>query len=180
MKLEQAKQIAEEVKGWLEPYCKRIEIAGSIRRQKSEVNDVEILCIPKQPYLFGHYSDNVDQHISELIDAKLLSYRCNKKGQVVYGIKNKLLTHVASGFPLDIFITNEEWWPVALVVRTGPKASNIKIAMAAKKKGWKFRAYGSGFTIYNPCSGEQEKIICKSEREVFEAVGLEYLEPERR
>ena len=53
--------------------------------------------------------------------------------------------------------------------------------MKAKERGWKFNAYGSGFTCYNICSGEEEgKILCKTEREVFETVGLKYEEPEKR
>ena len=53
--------------------------------------------------------------------------------------------------------------------------------MVDKEKGWGLKPYGSGFTRIIPgCEGEVEKIICKSEREVFEAVGLEYKEPWER
>jgi DNA polymerase/3'-5' exonuclease PolX len=68
----------------------------------------------------------------------------------------------------------EERWAVALVVRSGGAETNKRIATAALRKGWHFRAYGRGFTTPD---GE---VICRSEREVFEEVGLPYLPPEER
>lgn len=47
MKLAQALAIAEKVKALLAPHCERIEIAGSIRRKKPDVKDIEIVAIPK-------------------------------------------------------------------------------------------------------------------------------------
>ena len=47
MTLERAKEIAEKVVSQLSPYCERIEIAGSVRREKPFPKDVEIVCIPR-------------------------------------------------------------------------------------------------------------------------------------
>lgn len=188
MKLKDAEVVANEVKDWLMPYCKNLAIVGSVRRRSANPNDAELLCIPriehcgllKEPgELFTNPFPKVnklDKALQKLIRGKLLAYRLNSKGSQVYGEKNKLLTHVASGFPVDVFSTDEECWPVALVVRTGPKSSNIRIAMAAKKLGWGFNAYGSGYTKKDG----SEKIICTSEREVFEFIGLEYKQPWER
>jgi len=49
------------------------------------------------------------------------------------------------------------------------------IARAALRKGWRFHAYGTGFT-----DEYGREIICKNEREVFEFLGLRYLEPWER
>ncbi|GAJ14573.1 unnamed protein product, partial [marine sediment metagenome] len=54
MKLEQAQKIAEEVVKRLSPYCQRIQIAGSIRRQKPQVRDVDIVLIPSDPWNLTH------------------------------------------------------------------------------------------------------------------------------
>ena len=178
MKLKEAQKIAEEVKGWLKPYCQRIEIVGSVRRRKAECGDMELLCVPKtEPCgLLGMPTiDMCSVKIQSLMRQHKLDFRLNSKGSRVYGPKNKLLTHVASGFPVDIFSTDEEGWATAMVIRTGSKSNNIRIAMAAKKKGWKFNAYGSGFT-----KEDDSKVICKIEKEVFEDVGLKYLEPWER
>lgn len=45
MNLSEARPIAERIKSELAPYCSRIEIAGSIRRKRQIVNDIEIVCI---------------------------------------------------------------------------------------------------------------------------------------
>jgi len=170
MELEKAKAIAENIKAVLESSCQRIVIAGSIRRQKPDVGDIELLCIPI--YIAG--VDILDARIKALIRFNMLGYRLNKLGRKVYGPKNKLLTHLPSGIGVDIFSTDEECWPVALVVRTGGKVSNMRIATAALKQGYRFHAYGRGFSTP---SGE---IVCHSEREVFGVVGLSYLEPWKR
>jgi len=171
MELERAKAIAEQLKRLLEPACERIVIAGSIRRRKPEVGDIELLCIPK--YVAG--VDQLDREIGALFIQRILGFRLNKLGSKVYGPKNKLLRHLESGIGVDIFSTSEECWPVALVVRTGGKITNQRIATAALRKGYRFHAYGSGFSTPN---GE---IVCHSEREVFETAGLPYQEPwERR
>ena len=170
-KLAQAKQIAEEVMARLEPSCERIVIAGSIRRERPYVGDIELLCIPR----CNGFVDQLDRSVEALIKQGILDFRRNKLGSKVYGPKNKLLLHVPTGFGVDIFSTTEECWAVSLVVRTGGAETNKRIASEALKKGWRWHAYGRGFTTPD---GE---IICRSEQEVFKAVGLPYLEPwERR
>ena len=164
--LHRAKEVANELKQMLEPCCNRIAIAGSIRRRKPEVGDIELLVIPRANYL--------DKLLHDLMMQNVLAMRLNKRGQRAYGPKNKLMVHLPSGIGLDIFSTTEECWPVALVIRTGGAETNKRIAMAAINKGWHLKAYGSGF------STPQGNIICNSEREVFELVELPYQEPWER
>lgn len=170
MELQKAKAIAEELKALLEPVCQRVIIAGSIRRQKPEVGDIELLCIPK----FIDGVDQLDREIGALVIQGRLGFRLNKRGSRAYGPKNKLMLHIPSGIGVDIFSTDLGCWPVALVVRTGSAETNKRIAMAAIRKGWHLRAYGRGFTTPD---GE---MVCRSERDVFEFAGLPYLEPWER
>ncbi|GAJ14556.1 unnamed protein product, partial [marine sediment metagenome] len=115
-----------------------------------------------------------DREIQGMCIMKILDLRRNKRGSTTYGPKNKLMVYVPSGIGVDIFSTDEECWPVALVVRTGGKQTNIRICMAAQERGYQFHAYGSGF------STPHGEIVCHSEREVFETVGLPYQRPEER
>lgn len=170
MLLKNADTIAQEVKTLLEPGCKRIEIAGSVRRRKSVVGDIEFLCIP----CFEGGVDQLDKIIGGLMVEKVLGFRRNSRGSTVYGSKNKLLVHLPTGMAIDVFSTDEECWWVSLVVRTGPKESNIRIATAAKRKGWQLKAYGAGFDT--PLGLQR----CMSEEDVFIMVGLPYFPPERR
>ena len=180
MELEKAKAIAERLKALLTAACGRINmdgsdqpaiiIAGSIRRLKPDVGDIELLCVPR--YIVG--VDMLDAKVRTLILLRTLDFRLNRRGSKMYGTKNKLLVHVESGIGVDIFSTTEKCWPVALVVRTGGKETNTRIAAAALRKGYRFRAYGDGFDTPNG------HIHCSNEREVFEVVGLPYKEPWKR
>ena len=64
MELYEARVITEDLLAYQRPYCERIEIAGSVRRRRPQVNDIEIVCIPKtivqQRTLFhtGSYRDS--------------------------------------------------------------------------------------------------------------------------
>ena len=171
MKLQKAKAIAEELKELLAPACERVEIAGSIRRRKPEVNDIELLCIPK--YMVG--VDQLDRQIGALLVQRILGFRLNKRGSRVYGPKNKLMVHIPSGIGVDIFSADEQCWPVALVVRTGGERTNKEIAPRAIERGMRFHAYGRGFTL-----SDGSELVCKSEEDVFRAVGLRYIEPWER
>ena len=64
MNLQQAQQIAERIKSELAPHCDRIEIAGSIRRKKPEVKDIEIVCIPK-PYETGLFASGIAKVVDQ-------------------------------------------------------------------------------------------------------------------
>lgn len=172
MELEKARAIAEELKELLAPACEQIEIAGSIRRRKPDVGDIELLCIPR----FEVGVNLLDREVGWYLQKQLFDYRRNKRGSIAYGPKNKLLLHKPSGIGVDIFSTTEECWPVALVMRTGGKSTNMGIASRAIERGMRFHAYGRGFT-----RGDGSELICRSEQDVFRAVGLPYLEPwERR
>jgi DNA polymerase/3'-5' exonuclease PolX len=170
MELEKAKAIAEELKTLLETACKKIVVAGSIRRCKPFPNDVELLCIPR----FVNGIDQLDETIKALVAQGQLDFRRNKLGSRVYGPKNKLMAHLPSGIGVDVFSTDEECWWVSLVMRTGGEVTNKRIAMAAIRKGWHLKAYGRGF------SAPDGELVCSTERDVFEFVGLAYKEPWER
>ena len=64
MELEKARAIASEVVKRLSPYCQRIEVAGSVRRKKAQVNDIDLVLIPSDLWnlhieVFTHSLDTV-------------------------------------------------------------------------------------------------------------------------
>lgn len=162
--LEEAECVASELVSRLQDACHRIEVVGSVRRRKPSVGDIEILYIPREGL-----PDPTETRIMKLITKGILEVRGG------YGEWNKLMVHPASGIKVDLFKTTRGRWPVSLAVRTGPRESNIAVATAAKRKGWKFHSYGTGFT-----DQWGREVACHSEREVFELVGLEYKSPEKR
>ena len=172
MKLQKAKAIAEELLEMLRPACKRITVAGSIRRRRLDCGDIELLVIPK----YEETIDLLDRELGWLMLKQVFDHRRDKLGRIIYGKQNKLLLHRPSGIGVDIFSTDEQCWPVALVVRTGGKHTNIEISRWAMEHGLHFHSYGRGFT-----RADGSELVCRSEQDVFRAVGLRYLEPwERR
>ena len=161
--------VAGEIVSWLKPYCKKIMIAGSLRREKAEVGDIEILCIPRLGY-----RDEVHYRIMYLIRNRFLDYRLNKKGSRTYGKQNKLLVHCESGIPLDVFSVSEEAWAMGLLIRTGSKMFNIRLCMQAKKLGFHIKPY-SGII-----DQRGNLLKPKTEEEIFELLKLDYISPEKR
>ena len=54
MDLKRAESIANTVIQRLKPYCSQIEVAGSVRRKKATVNDVDFVLIPSDPWNLSH------------------------------------------------------------------------------------------------------------------------------
>jgi DNA polymerase/3'-5' exonuclease PolX len=176
-----AQMVARELWGVLAPACEAIEIAGSIRRRKPMIGDVEIVYVPRYDVaklpdeMFAQAEQNMaDLAIENLLLCGVLGKRTNVNGREMFGEKNKLVRHMATGMPVDLFATTEDAWFNYLVCRTGGSESNIAICNAAIARGWKWNPYGAGFS-----RGDETRRM-KSEREVFEFVGLQYLEPEER
>lgn len=175
-------RIAKELCDVLKPVTDRLIVAGSLRRRRQEVGDVEILYIPKR--VPGQEIDMfapapalnlTDASIESLLRRNILEKRLNSVGAETWGDKNKLAVHVASGIPVDFFSTESNFWFNYLVCRTGGAENNRQIAMAANRKGWTWNPYRSGFT-----NETGELVAVRSERDVFELAGLPYREPWER
>jgi DNA polymerase/3'-5' exonuclease PolX len=174
-----AKQICDAI--W--PSVHRMIVAGSLRRRKESVGDVEILYIPRfatlprADDLFAPPEEVnlADQTIDSLIRDAIITPRRNVAGAVTWGDKNKLALHIESSVPVDLFATTEASWFNYLVCRTGSAANNTRIASAAQFRKWKWNPYGEGFTDQE---GNTVAVTC--EQDAFRLVGLPYLEPWQR
>jgi DNA polymerase/3'-5' exonuclease PolX len=163
----------------------RIALAGSLRRGKRAVGDVELLYISqvaeRRADLFSSKLVALaDLEIDKLVDADVLAKRRNKTGAFAWGAKNKLALHCAAGIPVDLFAATEENWWNYLVCRTGPAASNMEIATRAMRQGGKWTPYGNGFVRLGRNGEVAEQCDMQSEEDVFAFVGLPYKLPERR
>jgi DNA polymerase/3'-5' exonuclease PolX len=176
----EARTVAERIVAALSPFCERIEIAGSLRRGKPTVGDVEILYVPKAEDrpdgLFGSKPASLaDERIEQALADGAIVKRPSKAGIFTWGEKNKLAVHVASGIPVDFFGTTLENWWVSLVVRTGSAEMNLELTTTAQRQGRSLLAYGCG--VRQP---DGMVIAATSERAVFEMCGVAYREPHQR
>ncbi len=183
--------VAKELCDRLKPHTERIMVCGSLRRRKESVGDVEIVYIPKtspalqlaQSALFEIAGlspqtalvNLANEALIRLLSALTIQPRKNVNGSIMWGDKNKLAVHMASGIPIDFFSATESNWFNYIVCRTGGAENNVAIASAAQAKRWKWHPYRDGFT-------DQEGNIVKveSEQDVFRLVGLAYKEPWER
>ena len=154
MELKQGQRVAEEVVKTLAPHCSRIEVAGSIRREKPVVKDIDLVVIPNDPWRLTN----------ELI----------KLGQVK--MSGKKLVRVMLGLrQLDVYFADEETWATVLLIRTGSVENNIRLCSLAKKRGWRLAASGDG--LFNE---KGERIAGDTEQSIYEALSLPYQEPRER
>jgi len=178
---DEAEEVAAEIVDLMLGTCERIEVAGSVRRRKPDVGDVEIVFAPKvapttRPgEMFPVQTSLAHEMIDSLIGAHVLGVRELKDGRTSKGEQNMLLCHCRTGMPVDFFATTEECWWNYLVCRTGGKLNNIDVCNAARAKGWKWNPYGPGFTKENG-----EIVPARSEAEVFSLVGMAWKEPWER
>ena len=151
-----------------------------MRRRKQEVGDVEILYIPmfvaEPDGFFDRRTVNLaDRALDKLLADGVIEKRKNALGSEIWGGRNKLARHIATGVPVDLFAARfENWWNY-LVCRTGSAENNVRICMAAQTRGWKWTPYSAGFT-----DDRGSLVQVSREAEVFHLVGLPYLEPWQR
>jgi DNA polymerase (family 10) len=175
--------VAEELCTALKPHCERMAIAGSLRRQKPTVGDIELLFVAKMgvrkaDLLSIEEYSVADFHIGEWLRVGILAKRPNKVGVFTWGPLNKLAVHVSSGIPVDLFAEPkpEEWFR-SLVIRTGPKELNKRLIESAHRNGVQVHAYGNPALVRLSTGKPLE---CHSERDFFALCGVPYAEPWER
>ena len=158
--LEEAQRTAAEVKAVVEAQCEFIEVAGSIRRQKSKVHDIDFVVVAK--------SDAEWQKINEKL--KQLKAKPNCSGNSVI----KAFVPCQNGlFQVDFYRAKPSTFGIHLLVRTGSAEHNMWLAGYAISKGMRIR-YSEGLIK------EGSVIAGETEKDVFEALGLPYPLPSER
>jgi DNA polymerase (family 10) len=147
------KNLAREIRDKLKPFCKRIEIAGSIRRHEKNPGDIDVVLIPK--------------------DRVKLEEKMKTLGKFIQG-GEKESTWKVQNVNVELYYTNEDEWGAELLAYSGKKGSNIGLRMVAKRKGFKLTQHG----LYNRKTGR--KVAGKTEEEIYAALGRPYKEPEDR
>jgi DNA polymerase/3'-5' exonuclease PolX len=158
-----ANKIVEAVLEQLRPHCKRIQIAGSIRRKKENVGDIEIVAIPL-PYSNGMFEDGL---------AKVVNQWEKVKGELEFGKSKYTQRILPEGIKLDLFFAEEDNWGNILAIRTGSADYSYKVLAS----GWARRGFKS---IDGYLWKDDEKYEVREERELFDIVGIPYTEPKNR
>jgi len=135
----------------------KIEIAGSFRRFKETIGDVDILILSRR---------DVSEDILKHPRIKEILAKGETKISFLYELSNNKLIQI------DIRLIDEKSWGSALMYFTGSKEHNIQMRDLAIEKGYKLNEYG----LFK----DEIYIAGRSEEEVFEKLSIQYIPPEIR
>jgi DNA polymerase (family 10) len=134
----------------------RIELAGSLRRGKETVGDLDILGISSRP-------EEAARAFCTLPEVEEILAQGPKKSSV----------KLSGGLQADLRIVPEESFGAAWQYFTGSKAHNIRLRERAVARGWKLNEYG----LFD----ENDQMLAgRTEEEIYKALGLPFIPPELR
>lgn len=140
----------------------RIEVAGSLRRWKETIGDVDILCVSDQPA------------------AVMAAFqRLPQVHDVTHAGETKSSVILANGLQVDLRVVDGCCWGAALQYFTGSKEHNVPIRDLTLRRGWSLNEYcltatGSGE------APEGEERYFDTEAELYAFLGLDWVPPELR
>jgi DNA polymerase (family 10) len=164
----EAKEAAERVHAVIRKQkgVLRSEVAGSLRRKKEVIGDIDILVSAKRsisPRLMEVFTSHPDV-------AEILAQGETKSSVVL-----------KSGINCDLRVVDDSEYPFALAYFTGSKEHNIEMRSLAKKFGWSLNEYGFSELGAEEKRGKAKRIVrCKDEEDIFNALGLSFIPPELR
>lgn len=140
--------------------CKNVEIAGSLRRGRDTIGDIDILV--------------TSEHPEEVMD--IFTTMPYVQDIIVKG-PTKSTVLLKSGLEADVRVLEPELFGAGLYYFTGSKEHHIETRTMAVKKGITISEYG----VYKGTKEKKGKMLAaKTEKDVFESIGLPYIPPEIR
>jgi DNA polymerase (family X) len=138
-----------------EKSVKQVALAGSLRRMKETVGDVDILVATGDP-----------EKVIELFLRSVSYKKIWGKGET------KVSVHTEKGFDIDLRVLPEDAFGAGLQYFTGSKEHNVRLRAFAVSKGYKLNEYG----LYKG----KKVVASRTEATIYEALGMPYIEPELR
>lgn len=140
------------------PKVHQCEIAGSYRRAKETLHDLDFLVATDKP-------EELTQFFTELPEAQKVISHGTTKAQI----------YLENGLQCDLRAVSNEEFPYALQYFSGSKEHNVAIRSRAKSFGLSLNEYG--FTALNDSS---ELPVCPTEQDIYQALQLDWIPPELR
>jgi DNA polymerase/3'-5' exonuclease PolX len=163
---EQALPVAKKTLALLRPHCYRAEIAGSLRRKKATVKDIEIVAIPK-PFETGLFSSGIASVVDQWTKVKGdLHKHCKYTQRIVH----------ADGIgtiKLDLFFAEEANWGCIYLIRTGDEEfSKQFMGTIIPRNGYRQK---DGYLQKNGTV-----IWVREEQDLFDMMHIPFIPPELR
>lgn len=144
----------------------RGEIAGSLRRRKEVIGDIDIVISAKEiarPSLMEMFTSHPEV------------------GAIIGKGETKSSVVLNAGINCDLRIVDDSEYPFTLNYFTGSKEHNIEMRSRAKKFGWSLNEYGFSELGAEEKRGAAKRVVkCSDEADIYKALELEYIPPELR
>lgn len=180
MRLARAEQIARTLVDQMAPHCARVEIAGSIRRGCPEVKDIEIVAVPllkdeetpgllfSEPVrtnLLYRWATRSGVNWIKTGTSQIVPWTIKPDGKYWRGL-------LPAGIKLDLFIAEPDNFGLIFAIRTG--SAEFTQALVTRAREVKLPSVDGYLTR------DGERVPTPEERDVFELLRLEWLDPARR
>lgn len=163
MNLDEAERLAFKVIQTIEQCCEKVQVAGSIRRRRAEVNDIDIVAIPK-PFMWPRIPILMQREL----DAKFAA-----SGPELIRMHIPFANVPDRQVQVDFYAATPETWGVILLVRTGSRDHNVRLCVHA-------HALGMMLSAARGVVEDGIVIASKTEEEIFKALLLPYVTPGER
>lgn len=174
--LDEAESIANKIRNHIKPAMDRVEVAGSIRRRKDIVGDIEICGIPADRARLINLLGEVGQHIKPGVPGAV---PWTPKVEAKY-----LRIRLTEGMNLDVFLGTPENWGGLFMMRTGSGASPDGNAFHGFIPGifgrWKKLSGGGRMTDCMPTMPTGEQLWVLEEQDFFDLLEMNFVPPEER
>ena len=163
-RLDVATSLAEEILSALRthPDTLRCAIAGSLRRSKETVGDLDFIVSSREP-------DAIMDGFASLDRVRSVELRGPTKMSVI----------LEGGLQADLRVVDDAAFPFAWHYFTGSKEHNIVMRQRALERGLRLSEYGL-FPKDQESDDRTHGLVCRDERELFEALDLDFIPPELR
>src|ERR1700677_120458 len=144
------------------PEVVRCSAAGSMRRNREIIGDIDLLASSKKP-------------------AEVIEFFCSQPGviKVIAKGETKASVILEGGLQSDLRVVSDKEFPAALMYFTGNKEHNIVMRQRAIARGLRLNEYGL-FKSKEETRDPKLLVPCKTEEEIFQKLDLPYIEPEIR
>lgn len=171
-----AESIASKVRDHVMTSMNRVEVAGSIRRRKEVVGDIEICGIPDDREKLIKLLGNIGQHIKPGVPGVV---------PWVPKVEAKYLrVRLEEGINLDVFLGTPQNWGGLFMMRTGSAASPDGNAfhgfIPAVFQRWKKLSGGGRMTNAMPTMPTGEQLWVPEEQDFFDLLEMNFVPPEQR
>jgi len=170
MEYPKAIQSANSLLREIQPYCKKVEIVGDIRRRSEEVKSIEILAVSREEEVFNLFGESVTAYliIEDWVHSCGLNFAKN-------GAKYKKF--IWNGDWINLYLTSTYQWGLHMALRTG-NPHYASWLVTPKRKGGALPGImyvKDGWLLCN-----SKRIVTQTELNFYEAIDIDWVRPEER